>query len=306
MYARLLVVRDARPQAFRDEKCLSAWNGLTLSAFARAARLLDDDELATETAHLADAVQAHFLTDDPQGRPWLAHQVFEGQASGSPVLTDYAYLSRGVLDAYETTGDARLLALAVRLAFTMVELYEDAEAGGLFETLGDDPLLPGRTHDLDDGARPAGHSVALHHLARIAPLDDSGRLQAVVDKALDVLSMPVSQSPNGFGSLLAVYDVAAGPLAEIVLDGTPGDATYEALRAEVRGRLLPAALVIPDVVAAEAALVPAVFETAPSLLEGRRAEDVGGRAWVCKRGVCLLPADDVETFREQLPNVIKR
>ena len=102
-----------------------------------------------------------------------------------------------------------------------------------------------------------------------------------------------------------MVDAAQGPLAEVVLDGTPGEPTYDALRADVHKTLLPVALIIANAQAAESALTPAVFEAPPSLLEGRRAPDGGARAWICKRGVCLLPADDLATFQQQLPAVVK-
>ena len=306
VYDRLLAVRSKRPQAFRDEKCLSAWNGLALTGFSISASLLDDEALTVESDSLASAIRDTLLTEDEDHKLWVAHQWFEGRASGQGVLTDYAYVARGFLDAYHATGNPEWLVISLRLAYRMLDLFEDPEKGGLFETLGDDPLLPGRLRELNDGARASGHSVALHHMLRVAPLDDSGRLAAAVDRALDSLAPVATKNPHSFTSLLTAIDSWQGPLAEVVIDGAEDLPATEAMRAMARTTFLPAALVISDAARAREALAGSVLSAEPSLLAGRQAPEGEARAWVCQRGVCLLPATSPEVLAEQLTGMARR
>ena len=311
--ARLLAVRAERPQAFRDEKALAAWNGLALSAFARCGRLLPDEALADEAQHLAAALHEHLLGRDEAGALTVAHQWFEGEASGTGLLFDWAALGLGFLDAAETTGDARWLATAHELAAGLLDRFADDEGAGFYDSEGDDPLLSGRRRNLSDGAVPSAHALALELLQRLAPLDDSGRFQGAVDGALDHLAPVVARQPEYHASYLAAVDAWEGPLAEVVLAG-PGLDTpaHRALFETASRRLQPSALLVADAAAAAAALAPLVEEE-PALLVGRRAGDgegdddgAGARAWVCKRGVCLLPVDEPAALAEQLDGMTRR
>ncbi len=305
-YDRLLVVRDRRPQAFRDEKSLSAWNGLALTGFAVSARLLDEDTLRAESDSLARALRDTLLREDEAGELWVDHQWFEGQASGDGVLTDYAYCARGFLDAYHASGNTDWLVVSYRLAQRMLDLFEDEHQGGLFETLGNDPLLPGRTRELTDGARASGHSVALHHLLRMAPLDDSGRFAAAVERAINSVGPLAGRSPQSFTSALTAVDAWLGPLTEVVVHVANDSTAGAALQQTARHSFLPAELFVPDAHRASEALLADVLDEEPLLLAGRRAESGEAKAWVCKSGVCLLPVSSAEELEQQLLSVSRR
>ncbi len=301
---RLMGVRARRPQAFRDEKCLTSWNGLALSAFALSARLLDDEPFRVVTGELAHALMTELSYRDEQGALQLHHQLFEGRASGAGDLTDHAYLAWGILDAYETTGNADLLAFAWELAFAMHERFEDPDKGGFFLTLGDDPLLPSRGRKVVDGARPSPQSIALWIFARLSPLDDDGVLRASLDKALARLGGLTSGAAASLPSLLLTLDAWAGPLAEVVLDGAPENPDYQALLAAARSTFLPAALLVARAPEAAAALAGAGVQEMPSLLSDRTADE-GAMVWICREGVCLAPISEAAGLADQWSFVIK-
>jgi len=302
--ARLMLVRARRPQAFRDEKCLTAWNGLALSAFAIAGRLLEEPSFTTTAAELGHALIDELSYRDEKGALQLYHQVFEGRASGRGDLTDHAYLALGALDAYEATGDPALLGFSWELTRALQERFEDPDKGGFFLTEGDDPLLPSRGRRIEDGARPSAQSVALTVLARLRPLDDGGSMTASLDRALLRLGGLAERSPGSLSSLLTALDAWAGPLAEVVLDGVPGEQGYEALLAEARSSFLPAALLVPRATAAARALAELGLAQTPALLDGRVSTD-GGVAWVCREGVCLAPITRPEALADQWSFVIE-
>jgi len=294
---RLAVARALRPQAFRDEKCLAGWNGLALSGFARSARWLADDALAADTERLADALLAHVvLRDEPLG-PRVAHQVFEGRASGRGSVFAQAAVGFGLLEAHELTGRPEYLVTALELARALQPRFGDPE-GGFFLSDGHDALLTDRGHSLGDDPRPSGEGLALQLLLRLAPLDDSGALREVADAALRRAAAQWQAEGQLAPSLLLALDMAHEALAEIVLAGGAPD---DPLRALARRVPLPASVLLPDARALHDALVPAHFADTPGLLAGRlRATSEPARAWVCRRGACLLPADDTAILAEQL------
>jgi len=313
MLAQLLADRDHRPRPARDEKALAAWNGLLLTAFARGAMLLDDAALREETGSLARALRGSLLRRD-EGLPRVEHQEFGGRASGRGDLLDTAAVARGLLDAHEATGDPARLLDAVALARGLLQRFQD-EDGGFWETEGHDPLLPDRGRNPWDGPVPAGSSVAIELLLRLAPLDDSGEFDAAARRALARLAPLAAPSPGGFPALLGAADAALGPLAEIVLDGQ-GE-PLAALQRAARGRVLPAALLLPDAralvaaiaaerTAAQAAGRAPLFAEEPSLLADRRAPEGEARAWVCVRRACLLPAATPDELAAQLAEVARR
>jgi uncharacterized protein YyaL (SSP411 family) len=291
-FAKLAAARAERPPAFRDEKCLAGWNGLTLSALARTGALLDDPALRDEAASLASSLHAALIQDGEAGMV-LKHVHFEGHSAGEGDLFDHASVARGLLDAFEACGDPLMLTRAIGLTHAMLDRFEDTEDGGFFDTQGLDPNLPGQTRDVLDNAVPAGNSVAVEVLVRLSALDDSGRFEGAARRALDRVGPMAQQNPRPFAALLAGIDAWHGPLVEIVLDGSGPE--YTTMLRHVRTTLLPAALLIPD-----ASALADAFDQTPSLLADRVAPEGEARAWVCVKGACLAPAKDTATLIRQL------
>ncbi|RKY18379.1 MAG: thioredoxin domain-containing protein [Planctomycetota bacterium] len=304
VFDTLASARAKRPQAFRDEKCLTAWNGLLLSGLAASARSLDDEQLAAETARLGHAVleRLTWRDDDSALRVW--HQRFEGRSSGHGDLADHSHLARGLLEAHGATGEPAFLAAAWELAFAMIARFEDTTNGGFHLSEGSDPLLPTRGRELQDGAIPSSQSVATGVMLRLAPLDDSGALTAAAERVLERFASLVGRSPRGFPSLAIAVDAAAGPLAEVVLTGTPGDPDYDELRAAAQRAFLPAELLLPHAPSAAAALAAVGVEPTPALLQGRTGDEAS--AWICVHGACLLPVTNATQLMAQWSSVTTR
>jgi len=297
-FLKLDAARAKRPPAFRDEKMLAGWNGLTLSAFARTSALLDDQTLRGEALALSAAIMMGMIhAHGPETSDYLPHVRFEGRNAGQGDLFDHACVARGLLDTYEATGEPDLLLGAIGVTNMMLDAFEDTEGGGFFDTQGLDPNLPGKTRDVLDSAVPAGNSVAIEVLTRLAALDDSGRFETAAKRALDRVGPMAQENPRPFAGLLAGIDAWHGPLAEIVLDGSGPE--YDAMLRHVRTSLLPAALVIPDA-SSLAKLIERSDFGLPSLLADRVAPEGEARAWVCVKGACLAPAKDTATLMRQL------
>jgi uncharacterized protein YyaL (SSP411 family) len=291
--ARLLEVRARRAAPHTDRKVVTAWNGLMVSAFARAANVLGDPAHARAATRAADFLLTQLRRGGRLQRSW-----FEGRASGEGYLEDYAFVIAGLLDVYEATFDPRWLREAVALQAVLDAHFAD-ESGGYYRTADDGEALLAREKPSWDGAEPSGNSVALGNLLRLSELTADDRYRARADAGLRALGPVLARAPAGAPRLLAAVDFQLDRPKEIVIV-TPesGDA------GELLG-VLRAAYVPNGVVAlvregapqrALAGLVPLVAEK-PAL---------GGRptAYVCERRVCDLPTSDAAVLAGQLSRVV--
>src|SRR5205085_1672721 len=161
--AQLLAVRDRRPAPRRDDKVLTAWNGLMIAAYADGFRVLRDPRHRQAAERAADFVLARLRT--PDGR--LLRTYRAGQAKLPAYLEDYAFLAHGLLRLHAATGDPKRLAQARALTDRMIADFADTKAGGFFFTSDDHESLLARPKDPYDGALPSGNSVAIRNLVAL-------------------------------------------------------------------------------------------------------------------------------------------
>jgi len=162
----LLAARDERPRPGLDDKILTDWNGLVIAALATAARTFDNAEYEEAAVEAAD-----FLLDtmrDDEGR--LLHRYRDGDAAIRAHLDDYAFLTWGLIELYETTFHARWLDEALALLDESLDHFWDGDEGGFFLTADDGEELIVRPKEISDGAKPSGNSVQLANLLRLARL----------------------------------------------------------------------------------------------------------------------------------------
>ncbi|XP_047966732.1 spermatogenesis-associated protein 20-like isoform X1 [Salvia hispanica] len=212
---KLYDVRSKRPKPSLDNKVIVSWNGLAISAFARASKILKDEPEGTqyhfpivgtnprvymEVAEKAAAFIRRNLYDEQTRR--LQHSFRNGPSKAPGFLDDYAFLISALIDIYEFGGSTNWLAWAIELQQTQDKLFLDEEGGGYFNTPGEDPSVLLRVKEDHDGAEPSGNSVAVINLVRlaslVAPASDRYRrnaqvLLAVFEKRLreTAMAMPL-------------------------------------------------------------------------------------------------------------------
>ncbi len=162
---RLLAMRNQRPRPDRDDKILTAWNGLMISAFALAAQVLDEPRYQSAAERAAGFILTR-LHDERKGP--LLRRYRAGEAAIPGFLEDYAFLVQGLLDLYETAFDPAYVETAIRLTEEQRRLFEDRADGGFYASAAGDASLALRLKDSDDGAEPSGNSVAALNLLRLA------------------------------------------------------------------------------------------------------------------------------------------
>jgi uncharacterized protein len=279
--ARLYVVRARRVWPGRDEKILTAWNGLMIAAFAQAGAAFGDRRFTGYAQRSAEFVLKHLSR--PDGR------LFRTCAVGQPAkldayLEDYSFLIDGLLWLYHATFEARWVHEATRLAEVMLREFSDP-VGGFYYTAETHESLITRTKDSHDGSTPSGNSMAATALARLAILADRPDFAAAAEQTLAAFGGLMTESPGGTGQMLSALDFHLGPVHELVLTGDRGP-DFEAGLKAIRGRFLPNAVVV--------AHPPGSIDGAVIPLLSDRPSAGALTLFVCERGTCQAPVKGLE------------
>jgi uncharacterized protein YyaL (SSP411 family) len=196
---KLADARRSRPRPPRDDKVLVAWNGLMLSALARAAQAFDEPLYRDAAAAAARFLEAR-LYDPKSGS--LERRYRQGDADIDGLLEDYAFLIQGLLDLYEASFDGRWLSWAVRLQSTQDMWFWDDNDGGYFSTRADAPHVLTRAKEEYDGAEPSANSVSAMNLVRLWQLTERPQWRDRADATFRALSVRLGRSPAALPHLL--------------------------------------------------------------------------------------------------------
>ncbi len=276
----LFAARERRARPIRDEKVLTGWNALMVSAFARAAQVLEDD------AALAAAEQtAAFLLKELRRDGRVLAVFADGRAATPGYLDDYAFLVQALLDLFETAFDRTHLEAALDLAEAMLDLFWDEADGGFYFTGRDHERLIVRPRSGQDHAIPSGAAVAAMDLLRLHYLTGRAPFRGRAERLLGLFGAAMEKNPFGFAGLLLVLEFHLDTPRQIVIAGDPAAADVRDLlraahRAFVPHRVLVAARPGEDLWA-----LPHVGK----VLKGREAPAGRPTATVCHRFTCSLP-----------------
>ena len=287
----LYAVRAERPPPLRDEKILTAWNGLMISAFAQAALVLNEPAYAERATRAADYVLTHMRRD---GR--LLRAALNDQAQQAAYLADYAFLIAGLLDLYEATSDLRWLEEARALDGILAEHYEDTTAGGFFRTAGDSESLITREKPSSDGAEPSGNSVQLLNLLRLHEFTTDDQYRQRAEQAFQAFSDVLTQSPMVVSEMLLAVDFHLDTPKEIVIVVPHVREEAEPFLDELNATFLPNRILA---IVAEGSELESHTALVP-LLEGKVARGGKSTAYVCENRICDLPTTDPAVFAAQI------
>ena len=290
--AKLKTVRAARPRPLRDDKVITAWNGLMISALARAAQVLGAAEYLAAATRAAEFVGRE-LFDAERG---VLHRSWRGtRAASEGFAEDYAFFIQGLLDLYEASFEIRWLQWAERLQAKMDELFWDAAGGGYFNSAAGAADIVLRLKEDYDGAEPTPSSVAAMNLLRLGAMV-GGDAAERGRRCAAALRAQWTRVPQALPQLLCALESALLPPRHAVLAGDPAAADFRALAAVLHGRLgVRRTLLAAD--GGEGQRWLAV--RAPWIAEMR---PVGGQAtaYVCAEFVCQAPVTTPEELRAAL------
>ena len=291
--AILLKAREGRTRPHLDDKVLTSWNGLMISAFAQGARVLGDPHLLKIVTRAAHFVLRH-LYQPAEGR--LLRRFRDGESAINGFLDDYAFFIQGLLDLFEASHDTYYFQVAVQLAGSMIELFEDKERGGFYSTSGDDPNLVMRMKDDYDGAEPSGNSYAIQVLLKLAHLTGRGDFRIAAERALRAFSGKLADQGPALPQMLSAWIASQQSPRQIVLVGTEHDPAMEAMLKSIAQHFLPFSTTLA--IHSEAARTTlSVYMPA---LAAMVAVDGKTTAYVCENFACQLPVTEVEALAKLL------
>ena len=211
---KLATVRRTRVPPLRDDKIIAAWNGLAISAFAVAGRILGEPRYVAAAERAADFVCVRLRAPQTGG---LARTFRDGVLGAPGFLDDYAFVAAGLIDLFESTGKARHFDEALRLADETQSLFGDRERGGWFLSSAEHEVLLARNRPAYDGAEPAGSSVALMNLARLVAFTDDASRRTAFASALELYTPAMRERPMALTEAALAADFALGPVKEIAM-----------------------------------------------------------------------------------------
>jgi uncharacterized protein len=269
--ARLFAIREQRPKPLRDDKAVTAWNGLALAALAEAGRRF-------RRADYLDAARSlgEFLLGPLSDGKRLRRTFRSGEAKGTGYLEDYADAAHGLLELHVATGELRWLEESNRLARLAVDLFADDERGGFFLSPADGEELVARKKDLEDHPTPSGNSMLASVLLRLARIYGDDDLERRALGVFRLVHGALTRAPSAFGHALTALDLHFSPPRELAIVG-PVDSPV------ARAALEPFQ---PNTVVAVGS-----SEEVP-LLAGKTLVDGEPAVYVCERFACQAPVTE--------------
>jgi uncharacterized protein YyaL (SSP411 family) len=297
--------RASRPRPHLDDKVLTAWNGLMIAAFARAARVLDGGARFLHDARRAAEFVRAKLWDPANGR--LRRRYRKGEAGVDAYAEDYAYLIFGLLELFQADGDPQWLEWVQTLQAQQNALFWDPIDGGWFNTTGQDASVLLRLKEDYDGAEPAASSIGVLNLLALAHLSPKPKAESQgpgnhslepkdqIEVTLGNLGTRAAQSGRIVPMMLAALSTYHSGMPQVVLVGDGASNDRQALHDVVRRRYLPTAIVVP-VDGSNRDRLDRVLPwiAAMKTREGRPT------AYVCRDFTCQAPAVDREELDRQL------
>ena len=281
----LFAVRAQRPRPHLDDKIITAWNGLMISAFARAAQLLNDP------VYLEAAIRAAtFLSTElyDSSRKVLFRNYREGRSAVEGFADDYAFFIQGLLDLYEASFDAGWLRFAIELQEIQDRLFFDNERGGYFSGTGNDPSILLRLKEDNDSAEPAASSVAALNLLRLAQIRNDAGSYECAEKTIDAFAPQIAHFASAMPQMLVALDLTLSEPRQIVIAGARDSADTRTLVAEVHRHFVPNKVLL----LADGSDGQRYLEEKMEALRGMQPVDGKAAAYVCENFTCKAPVTD--------------
>lgn len=288
---QLLAARQARPHPAKDDKVLTDWNGLMIAALAKGGQILGEAQYTQAAEHAADFILGDMRDD--HGRLW--HRYRDGEAAVPANVDDYAFLTWGLLELYESDFEVRYLETALKLTDDLLAHYWDEQNGGFYFTPDDGEGLLARQKQIYDGAIPSGNSVAMLNLLRLGRITARTGFEEKAVAIGQAFARQIQSQPSAYSHLMIGVDFGVGPSHEVVIVGDTKATDTQAMLAALRAKFVPNKIVLlrPPEEAPEIIRV-AEFTKYHARLNQRAT------AYVCLNYYCELPTNDIDKMLELL------
>jgi len=301
--AKLFEARKARPRPHRDDKVISAWNGLAIAALAEAAAVLREPRYLKVAEEAAAFLQEELFDEQKQRllRYWRSGVASPVQAFAG----DYAAVIYGLLGLFQASGNTRWLSWAVQLQDKMDELFWDRFLGGYFNTTGEDGSVLIRTKDEQDGAEPSPNSLAALNLTVLYWLTHAPRFESRLRWLLSAFQPLLSKHPIALPLMSCAVDALTRPPAVIVIVGQKGAEDRAGLEGVVHTKFCPNKVLLP-IDPTDGAATHTLLKLAPELRRTlppdmmRPDAAKPAKAFVCANMTCQAPVTTGEALSKLL------
>jgi uncharacterized protein YyaL (SSP411 family) len=290
---KLLTLRAERPRPHLDDKIITAWNGLMISAFARGAQVLNEPAYLEAATRAATFVRTQLYDE---ARKVLVRNYREGPSAVEGFADDYAFVIQGLLDLYEASFDIRLLQFATELQETQDRLFFDEERGGYFSGTGQDASILLRMKEDNDSAEPAASSVAALNLLRLAQIRNEAGFYERAQRTIGAFAPQIGHFASAMPQMLVALDLTLSNPRQIVIAGERDAPDTHALASEVHRHFIPNKILL----LADAGEGQKYLEEKLEALSGMKPVEGKPAAYVCENFTCKAPATDPTALAELL------
>jgi uncharacterized protein YyaL (SSP411 family) len=288
----LLNIRNQRPRPSRDDKVVTSWNGLMISAFARGARVLNEPHYLQIATKAAEFIEKKLYR---QNDKTLLRTYRDGESKIGGLLDDYAFLIHGLVDLYEASFAIHWLDFANTLQERQNALFWDQQGGAYFTTSGKDPNLLFREKGDFDGAEPNPNSISALNLVELSWLLDND-WRRMAQQTINAFQSQLSQSASSMPEMLVALDSLLSPPRQVVIAGKPDAADTMAILREANRRYQPNAVLI----LADSGTGQAFFTKKIAFFKDVHPVAGKATAYICQNFVCQLPTSDLAAISRLL------
>jgi len=281
----LFDAREKRPQPHKDDKILTSWNGLMISAFAKAYGVFNEPAYLEKAKKAADFILENLYNSAEKK---LLHRWRDGESKIDATLEDFSFFSQGLVDLYEASFEEKYLKLAVELSEVMINYFYDKAEGGFFDTSGKDKSILVRTKEDYDSAEPTGNAIAINNLLRLSALTGNTIWYDMAYKSVLAFSGKLEKMPYAMPQMLVALDSLLNKPKQIIIAGRSNDETAFRMMREVLTRFIPDKVIVkidPKDAANSITFVTKVVQSSAETM-----------AYVCENFTCRLPVKTPEEF----------
>jgi len=288
----LLNHRANRPRPHRDEKIITAWNGLMISALAKAYNSFRDDIYLATARKVATFIIEKLY--DPKTKT-LYRRYCDGEVRHDGGLQDYSFFVQGLIDLYEASFDFRWLEMALLLTQIQIDHFVDPTNGGFFESPIADQLLILRIKDDYDGAEPTGNSVAATNLFRLSVFTNNPEWKSLAERTIKSFGERLTENPESLPQMLSALCWYFSAPREIIFAGPRESASTCLMLDEIHRHFIPNKILL----LVENETKEKLSSILP-FLQNITIPNSETTAYICRNYSCQLPTTDVNQFRELL------
>lgn len=283
----LLKQRNSRIKPATDDKIITSWNGMMISALAKAYQVLEDERYLRAAEESADFILNNLWNGEELLRRWR-----DGEAAVDGLLEDYAFMVMGLIDLYETNFDISRLETAIKLNQVMMAQFLDKERGGFYTTKQGKTDIITRIKEVYDGATLSGNGVAALNLAKISEFTSDNEMRSLANKTVLTFWDGLESNPERYSQMLCSLDFLIGKPKEIVVAGKDGE--YNDMLREIRQTFIPNKIVAYSPVNQNklTKIIP--------MLKGKSLFKNEATIYVCQNYTCKQPATDVGFLKKLL------